>query len=472
MTSTTNSTSPACGRSRREAAGEGLGRGTQPAPYPPHPTASLRSPVDLSPSGRGEDGGRRRLVPVLFAAAAFLASAVLPVLAQTPAPAPATPARPAPAAPRQHVTIGFVEVEGDPRYEPVRAYERLILKTRDHPFAGAQVGVDEAAALVRVLNTEFALERITVKSAAEVAGAVTQAMGERNVAFFLIDAPAEAYAPLAAAVKGRDVLLFNVSAPDDTLRRDLCAREFVHVIPSLAMAMDAVVQYLVFRKWRDVLVLEGPEPADAATVKALTRSVQKFGAKIVADQHFKAGTDPREREQNNPALLSAVRGNYDVVFVADDAFDFARQVPYHTVLPRPVVGSIDLEPVAWHWTWEHNGAPQVNTRFDKRSGGRRMESGDWAAWVAVKMIVQSVLRTRSTDFRKQRDFILGDAGFDGDKGLPVGVRPWDHQVRQAVLLAAPYQVVASAPLEGFLHRTNELDTLGDDEPETPCHLAK
>jgi hypothetical protein len=33
-------------------------------------------------------------------------------------------------------------------------------------------------------------------------------------------------------------------------------------------------------------------------------------------------------------------------------------------------------------------------------------------------------------------------------------------------------VVASAPLEGFLHRVNELDTLGDDEPETSCHLNK
>jgi ABC transporter substrate binding protein (PQQ-dependent alcohol dehydrogenase system) len=90
----------------------------------------------------------------------------------------------------------------------------------------------------------------------------------------------------------------------------------------------------------------------------------------------------------------------------------------------------------------------------------------------VKMIVQSVLRTRSTDFTRQRDFILGDTGFDGDKGLPVSVRPWDHQLRQAMLLAAPYEVVASAPVEGFLHRTNVLDTLGDDEPETPCHLNR
>ena len=388
------------------------------------------------------------------------------------APALAQTAPPAAAPPRQHISIGYVEIEGDPRYEPVRAYERLVLKTRDHPFAGAQIGVDEAAVLVRVLKSEFALERITVKAPAEVAPAVTQALERRGIHFFLIDAPAEAFKPLAAAAKGRDVLLFNVSADDDALRRELCAREFVHVIPSLAMRMDALTQYLASRKWRDILVFEGPLPADAETVRAFTRSAQKFGAKIVADQHFKAGTDPREREQNNPALLSAIRGNYDAVFVADGAFDFVRQVPYHTVLPRPVVGSIDLEPVAWHWTWEHNGAPQVNSRFDKKSGGRRMESTDWAAWVAVKMVVQSTLRTRSTDFAKQREFILGDAGFDGDKGLPVSVRPWDHQVRQAVLLAAPYMVVASAPLEGFLHRTNELDTLGDDEPETACHMNR
>ncbi len=407
---------------------------------------------------------RRAFAHPTFPAALALLGLVAPAFAQT--------APPSAAPPRQHISIGYVEIEGDPRYQPIRAYERLVLKPRDHPFPGAQIGIDEAAVLVRVLNTEFALERITVKSPAEVAPAVTQALEARGIHFFLIDAPQEAFKPLAAAAKGRDALLFNISAEDDGLRRDLCAREFVHVIPSLAMRMDALMQYLASRKWRDILVFEGPLRADAEAVRAFTRSAQKFGAKIVAAQRFKAGTDPREREQNNPALLSAIRGNYDVVFVADEAFDFVRQVPYHTVLPRPVVGSIDLEPVAWHWTWEHNGAPQVNSRFDKKSGGRRMEGADWAAWVAVKMVVQATLRTRSADFAKQRDFIIGDAGFDGDKGLPVSVRPWDHQVRQAVLLAAPYMVVASAPMEGFLHRTNELDTLGDDEPETSCRLNR
>jgi ABC transporter substrate binding protein (PQQ-dependent alcohol dehydrogenase system) len=435
------------------------------AERPPHPA---RKGAPTSPRTRGEV-----LAAILIALTLMGAAAEAP--AQPAPPQSAAPAAPPPAAAapaRQRIVIGYVDTEGDPRYQPVRAYERLILKERGHPFPGAQVGVDEAQALVRVLNTEFALERITVKAPDQVAGAVTQAMAEHGIKFFLVDAPAEAFKPLAAAVKGRDVLLFNVSAPDDSLRRDVCAREMVHTIPSLAMSMDALMQYLLSHKWRDLLVFEGPLPVDAQRTDAFVRSAQKFGARIVARQHFKAGTDPRDREQNNPALLSAVNRDYDVVFVADDAFDFVRTVPYHTVRPRPVVGSIDLEPVAWHWTWEHNGAPQVNSRFDKKSGGRRMESADWAAWIAVKMIVQSALRTRSADFAKQRDFILGDAGFDGDKGLPVGVRPWDHQLRQAVLLAAPYMVVASAPVEGFLHRINDLDTLGDDEPETPCHLNK
>jgi ABC transporter substrate binding protein (PQQ-dependent alcohol dehydrogenase system) len=391
-------------------------------------------------------------------------------LAQPSAPPP-RPAPPQAAQPQQKLTIGFVDIEGDPRYEPIEGSDRIVLKTREHPFTGAQVGLDEAQALSRVLKTDFALERITVKSAAEVAPAVQQAL-TRDIHHFLVDAPAQAYKPLAAAVKGRDALVFNLSAGDDALRRDLCAAEMVHVIPSLAMRMDGLVQYLVSKKWRDYLVLQGPAAADAPAAKTFENSAKKFGARIVAHQNFKAGTDPREREQNDPALLTATSRDYDVVFVADDAFDFVRQVPYHTVRPRPVVGSIDLEPLAWHWTWDHNGAPQVNSRFEKRSGGRHMEGGDWAAWVAVKMIVQSALRTRSIDFPQMRKFILGNATFDGDKGLAVGVRPWDHQVRQAVLLAAPYQVVASAPIEGFLHRTNDLDTLGDDEPETPCHLNK
>jgi ABC transporter substrate binding protein (PQQ-dependent alcohol dehydrogenase system) len=373
-------------------------------------------------------------------------------------------------APPERLTIGYVEVADDLRYEPITGYGRLVLRQREHPFVGAQVGLDEAQALGRVARTQLALERISVPSPADVAGAVAQGSATRNMHFFIVDAPAEAFKPLADAVRGRDILVFNATVTDDTLRRTACAAEFVHTLPSLAMYMDALTQHFVSRKWSNLLVLEGPLAEDAVMAKAFERSAQKYGARIIARAQFKPGTDPREREKNDPALLSAINRDYDVVFVADRAFEFARQVPYRTLRPRPVAGSIDLEPVAWHWTWDHNGAPQVNSRFEKRSGGRHMESADWASWIAVKMVAQAALRARSKEFRALRKFLLSEGSFDGNKGLAVSVRPWDHQLRQAILLAAPYAVIAQTPIEGFLHKTNNLDTLGDDEPESPCHL--
>ena len=375
--------------------------------------------------------------------------------------------------PPTRLTIGYVEIADDARYEPLRAYERLILKAPGRPFTGAEVGVDETMALARLTATQFALDRITVKTADEIGPAVLAARQQRQIQFILADLPAEGVRRLASAIKGQDVLAFNVSAADDDLRRQLCVREIVHTMPSRAMLMDGLVQFLVSRKWRDLLALEGPLPEDAREMTAFAASAKKLGARIVGQPKFKTGNDPRERESNNPALLTAINRDYDAVFVADHAFEFAREVPYHVSRPRPVVGSIDLEPVAWAWTWERNGAPQLNSRFVTKSGGRRMESADWAAWIAVKLVAQSVLRTRSTEFAKLRAFMLGfTEGFDGAKGLAVSVRPWDQQLRQPILLATPWAVTASAPVDGFLHQKNVLDTLGDDEADTPCHLNR
>lgn len=406
------------------------------------------------------------LAAALFSAGLVGAAPVALAQLQPVAPRPAQPA-----APMRTITIGFLEIEGDSRYQPVRGFDRYVLKDPDHPFPGAQVSIDDSVALRRTANAEFKLERITVKSAEETQGALTDAMA-RGIQFMLVDLPAPAYKALALAAKGKDVLLFNVSSPEDTLRRDLCAAEFVHVYPSRAQLMDGLVQMLVFKKWRDYLVLQGQEPEDEEITKAFLRSAQKFGARVVAHKIFETGSDPRKRELNNPALLSAINRDWDVTFVADKNFEFARQAPYQTVRPRPVVGAIDLEPAAWHWTWGFNGAPQVNGRFDRLTKGRKMEGPDWAAWLAVKMVVQSTVRTRGGDFKAQREFILKTGTFDGDKGLATSVRAWDHQVRQGVLLTAPYQVVADAPFPGFLHRTNDLDSLGDDESDSPCRLNR
>ena len=54
------------------------------------------------------------------------------------------------------------------------------------------------------------------------------------------------------------------------------------------------------------------------------------------------------------------------------------------------------------------------------------------------------------------------------KGVSLTYRPWDHQLRQAIIVVQPKALVSVAPEQGFLHQRTPLDTLGVDLPETTC----
>jgi ABC transporter substrate binding protein (PQQ-dependent alcohol dehydrogenase system) len=135
-----------------------------------------------------------------------------------------------------------------------------------------------------------------------------------------------------------------------------------------------------------------------------------------------------------------------------------------------VVGAAGLVPVWWHWAWERHGAPQLNGRFLKKAK-RHMTGYDWSAWVAVKVVVEAVQRTGGADFQKIANYIRGDdLVVDGFSGYRLSFRQWNNQLRQPVFLTTPNWVVARAPLEGFLHPSNNLDTLGFDQRETQCRF--
>lgn len=98
-----------------------------------------------------------------------------------------------------------------------------------------------------------------------------------------------------------------------------------------------------------------------------------------------------------------------------------------------------------------------------------MASMDWAAWVAVKAVVESVVRTNNADFATVVAYLGGDEiTIDGFKGNRLDFRPWDRQLRQPILLATHNRVVERAPIAGFLHQTNNMDTLGFDQRDSRC----
>lgn len=369
------------------------------------------------------------------------------------------------------LTVGFVELEGDPRYRTDSAYTGIVFRDLGRPFAGAELGLADAQTIGQVMGVDFKLQHRSAPSVAELSSTVDDWVRDRGVGFVLTDLPAEALLELADASRELPVLFFNISAPDDRLRRSDCRANIAHVFPSHSMLTDGLVQHLVTQQWRELLVLQGEQPEDALWTEALRGSADKFGARVVESRLFVVNKDPRNRDQNNIALLTA-EADYDTVFVADSSGEFDRYVPYQTRLPRPVVGTAGLRPLAWHWSWHRHGAPQLQHRFEEAAMPRRMNSESWAAWVAIKAVSQAVLRASPEDWSSMRQFILSDRlNLDGVKGTPSSFRSWNQQLRQPLLLATPNAVVQRLPLRKFLHGSNTLDTLGADRTESQCALA-
>lgn len=365
-------------------------------------------------------------------------------------------------------TIGYLQLKKDARYSKTRSYAQFLLQPFGRPYTGAKVALDEIQFHGTEAGVTFKLDREKERDAAALISEAKEMHG-KGVRFFVTDLPGDVLSELAEATAGMDLILMNATARDDHLRAEGCQPHLLHIIPSNRMLADALMQYLRFKKWTNVLVLQGPSEADQAMGAAFAASARKFAMNVIDTRPFKLSNDPRERDLNNILLLTS-EGDYDVVFVADADGEFARNIQYQTVLPRPVVGASGLGAVAWHWAWERHGAPQLEGRFEERAN-RPMRSNDWATWMAVKTIAEAVQRTGSADFATLRDFLLGpELNLDTFKGNPSSFRSWNNQLRQPVLIGTQNWVTARAPIAGFEHRVSVLDTLGIDQRESVCRL--
>jgi ABC transporter substrate binding protein (PQQ-dependent alcohol dehydrogenase system) len=88
-------------------------------------------------------------------------------------------------------------------------------------------------------------------------------------------------------------------------------------------------------------------------------------------------------------------------------------------------------------------------------------------------VVAAIRGTGAAEPDRLRAFLTGpDTTIDGYKGAPSSYRAWNNQLRQPILLHTHNAVIARAPIDGFLHQTNNLDTLGYDRRESTCALAE
>ena len=370
-------------------------------------------------------------------------------------------------APAADFSVGLLSLANDERFS-LQALEKAYPEAPlGRSLAAAQLALEDASFALQAAG--FAQSRVIAAEAPDLASLPAALAGliKQGVRHVVLELPAAGVVQVTAAARGKDVLLINAAAPEDALRAAQCAPFLLHTLPSQAMQADALAQLLVARKWSKPLLLHGPLPQDRLLLDAFARSAKRFGLKPVATRPFKLSGDPRERELGNARLLTASI-DYDTVVVLDSAGEFARDLPYRTVLPRPVLGSNGLTAQAWSPWYERHGAPQLNRRFF-RSTKRTMGSYDWAAWLATRAIAEVVSQDAKAGIAQQLKALKqGGITFDGYKGQAMSFRAWDGQLRQPMMLAHGNGVAEVAPVEGFLHPQTVLDTLGFDAAETGC----
>ena len=360
--------------------------------------------------------------------------------------------------------IGHLSLLKDPRYGQDWGYARLITPPPVITAEAARMAVSDLQFTTDAVGVSVKLDTQAVTSADVVAAA--QKMVAAGDDYLVLDLPADEVKAVAGALKDQPVLLVNATAPNDSLRT-ACYPNMVHSGPSRRQEMDAFTQYLRSMNWTDVLILEGEHPDDAGLADAFATSAERLRLAIVDRRLFTLANDPQNREGNNIRLLTGDI-DYDVIFVADTRGEFGRFIPYASLLPRPVIGSIGLVAAPWHWAYERDGATQVSSRFDKLTG-RKIQPADWDVWIAVKSIITSVMKVPQAYPPLVRGFMTSNKlKLDGSKGVTLNYRAWDGQLRQPILLGTSDAVIVVAPVQGFSHQTNTLDTLGTDEAEFAC----
>jgi ABC transporter substrate binding protein (PQQ-dependent alcohol dehydrogenase system) len=369
------------------------------------------------------------------------------------------------------VKIGYLG-EATPEREPLSLVEVV---APDKGLAGARLAIGDNNTTGQFLKQSYALSETIIPDKSDLHQAARD-LSAAGIKLVVAALAADRLLELASFPEMQDALIFNIQAQDDGLRLADCRANIFNIIPNRAMKADALAQYLISKQWPRWVLISGALPPDKAFADAVRRAAKRFGGEIVEERTYEFEAGSRRADTGQQQIrkqmtdLTQRLPDYDVMIVADESEVFGEYLPYRTWSPRPVVGTQGLVPTAWHRSQEQWGGTQLQRRFTK-TANRWMLEEDYAGWMAVRTIGESVTRVAKGDPESLRQFILSDTFQLGAfKGQGLTFRRWDQQLREPILLASPTMLVSVSPQEGFLHQRTPLDTLGYDEPDSQCRL--
>jgi ABC transporter substrate binding protein (PQQ-dependent alcohol dehydrogenase system) len=387
------------------------------------------------------------------------------------APAGAPAAAPDAAQPMTKLPIVYLG-KAYPEPLPLSYAEKIVT---DKGIQGARLSIKEANQSGGFVGRAFDLVEAIVPANGDVVAKAKEILAGGD-ALIVADLEAADLLAVADLPEAKNSVIMNIRSSDEALRQEQCRTNVFHVIPDWAMRADALAQYLITKKWPRWFVIRGDTPADKDYVAQIKRAAARYGGKIVEERTYSFPPGARNLDsgyqQVQGQIPMATQGapEHDLVWVADTAEYFGDYLPYRTSAPRPVIGTQGLQATSWDKSYTEYGAMSFQNAVQKLAK-RDATERDYTGWLGVRILADAAMRSGKTSVPELKAFLLSDDfNLEGFKGVALNFRPWDHQMRQPMLLGWGRTVVSKSPQEGFLHEKNLTDTLGFDEPETKCKL--
>jgi ABC transporter substrate binding protein (PQQ-dependent alcohol dehydrogenase system) len=400
-------------------------------------------------------------------------------------PRAAAPAPAATAAPAAPAAAPVVVPAGTPTTKlPIvylgKAYpEPLPLSYAERPITdkgiqGARMYMKEANQSGGFVGMGFDLVEAIVPEKGDVVAKAKEILAKGD-ALIVADLEAADLLAVADLPEAKNSVIMNIRSSAEALRQEECRPNVFHVIPDWAMRADALAQYLILKKWPRWFIIRGDSAADKDYLAQIERAAKRYGGKIVQETVYPFPPGSRNTDsgyqqvQSQIPLVTQSAPAHDVIWVIDNDEFFGDYLPYRTTEPNLVVGTQGLQATAWDKSYTEYGSMTFQNDLFKHAK-RDSTERDYTAWIAVRAMTDAAMRSGKTAVSDIKQYILSDEfNLEGHKGIALNFRPWDHQMRQPVILGGGTRtIVSKSPQEGFLHEKNVTDTLGFDEPETKC----
>ena len=354
---------------------------------------------------------------------------------------------------------------------PLSYSEKIVT---DKGIQGARLIIKEANQAGKFVGHAFELIEAIVPGDADVVAKAKEILAKGD-AFIIADLEPKDLIAVADLPEAKNSIIVNIRSEEDALRQELCRSNVLHIIPDYAMRADALAQYLVWKKWPRWFVIRGNTDADKEYVEMIKRSAARFGGKVVGEKAYDLPPGARNTDSGYQQVQAQIpmetegAPDHDVIWVANSDEGFGDYLMYRTYNPDPIVGTQGLQALAWDPSYTEFGAMHFQNGLPKLAKRKPVER-DYTAWLGGRALTDGIMRSGKTTPPEVKAYLLSDQfKLEGFKGQAMSFRPWDHQLRQPIILGGGTRVpVSVSPQEGFLHPTNVTDTLGFDAPETKC----